>query len=92
MYLHIYFLKIKYFVFMHNFFFLLLRATPAAYGGSQSRVQSELQLLAYATATAMQDLSHVCDLYHRSGQHYILNPLSKARDRTCILMDASQIC
>ena len=24
----------------------------------------ELQLAAYATATAMPDLSHVCDLYH----------------------------
>ena len=25
-------------------------------------VKSELQLLAYATATAMPDLSHICDL------------------------------
>ena len=35
----------------------------------------------------MQDLSHVCDLYHSSWQCWILNPLSKARDQTCILMD-----
>ena len=27
-------------------------------------VKTELQLLAYATATAMQDLSHICDLHH----------------------------
>ena len=31
------------------------------------RVKSELQLLAYATATATSDLSCVCDLHHRSG-------------------------
>ena len=43
-------------------------------------VESELQLLAYATATAMQDPSHVCDLYHSSQQHWILNPLREARD------------
>ena len=53
-------------------------------------VESELQLLAYTTATATQDLSHVCDLYHSSRQCRILNSLSKARDGTCILMHASQ--
>ena len=36
-------------------------------------VESELQLLAYTTATAMQ----------------ILNPLSEARDRTCILKETT---
>ena len=54
-------------------------------------VESELQLLAYTTATATSDLSRVCDLHHSSQQHQILNPLSKARDQICILMDASQI-
>ena len=29
-------------------------------------VESELWLLAYATVTAKQDLSHVCDLHHSS--------------------------
>ena len=43
-------------------------------------VESELQLLAYATATAIQDLSHVCDPYHSSKQCWIPNPLSKARN------------
>ena len=52
----------------------------------------ELQLPAYTTATAMQDLSRVCDLYHSSQQHQILNPLSKARDQICILMDTSWVC
>ena len=50
-------------------------------------VESELQLLAYSTATAMRDLSLVCDLHHSSRQCWILNPLSEARDRTRNLMD-----
>ena len=54
-------------------------------------VKSELQLLAYATATATRDLSHICDQHHSSRQRWILNPLSEAKDRTCILMDPNQI-
>ena len=45
-----------------------------------------------AYATAMLDLSCMCDLHHSSQQHQIFNPLSKARGQTCVLMDASQIC
>ena len=55
-------------------------------------VESELQFLAYATATAMRDLSLVSNLHHSSRQHQILNPLSEVRDRTRILMDSSRIC
>ena len=47
-------------------------------------VEWELQLPAYTTATATQDLSCTYDLYYSSRQHQILNPWSKARDRTCI--------
>ena len=54
-------------------------------------VESELEPLAYTTATAMADLSHICNLHHSYWQCRILNTLSKARDQTCILMDASQI-
>ena len=43
-------------------------------------VESEQQLLAYTIAAAMQDLSHICNLYHSSLQCLIFNPLSKARD------------
>ena len=46
------------------------------------RLVSELQLPAMTT----KDQNHVCDLYHSSRQHWILNPLSEARDRTQILM------
>ena len=50
-------------------------------------VESELELLAYAIATAMPDPSCICDLCHSSQQHWIFNPLSEAKDRTHILMD-----
>ena len=33
----------------------------------------------------------VCDLYHSSRQHWILNPLSKARDPTHVLMDTNLV-
>ena len=54
-------------------------------------VKSELQLLAYTTATATRDPSCICDLHHSSWQHHILNPPNEARDRTFILMDTSPI-
>ena len=54
-------------------------------------VQSELQLLAYASAIATQDPSHVFNLHHSSQQCQILNPLSTARDRTGNLMVPSRI-
>ena len=56
------------------------------------RVESELQLPAYTAATAVQDPSLDCTLYHSSWHCQIFNPLSEARDRTHILMDNSQIC
>ena len=48
-------------------------------------VELELQLLAYTTATAVADVSRVYDLHYSSWQSQILNPLSKARDRGCVL-------
>ena len=53
-------------------------------------VESELQLQAYTTATAMPDLSHICDLHQSSWQCWILNPLSQARDQAHVLMDPSR--
>ena len=50
-------------------------------------VELELQLPAYATATAMWDPSHICDLCHTLWQPQILNPLSEAKDGTHILTD-----
>ena len=54
-------------------------------------IQSELQLPAYATATATRDPSHVCDLHPSLRQCWILNPLIEARDRTCNFTVPSQI-
>ena len=54
-------------------------------------VESELQLPAYTTATAMQDPRRLCYLHHSSRQCQVLNPPSEAKDRTCVLMDASQL-
>ena len=43
-------------------------------------LELELQLPSYTTATAMSDLSLICNLYHSSQQCQILNPLSEVRD------------
>ena len=59
--------------------------------GPRLGVESELQLPACTTATAMLDLSCVCNLHHSSQRPRIANPLSKARDRTCVFMDASLV-
>ena len=69
-----------------------LGAAPAAYRRSQARDRIRaLQLLAYTTATAMWDLSRICDLNHSSWHCWILNPLSEARDWTWVLMDTSHV-
>ena len=73
-----------------SFFFSFLsffRAAPSSCGSSQAKVQ----LLAFATATAMQNPNHIFDLHHSSRQCWILKPLSKARDQTQVLMDTSQV-
>ena len=55
-------------------------------------VELDLQLPAYATATATRDPSCVCHLHLSPWQHWILNPLSEARDGTHVLMHTSQVC
>ena len=50
-------------------------------------VESELQLQAYTTALATQDLSRVCRLHHSLLQRQSLNPLGEARNRTHILTE-----
>ena len=58
---------------------------------SRLGAESEMPLPAYTTATATLDLSHICNLHCSPWQRWILNPLSKARDRTCVLMDTTQV-
>jgi len=45
----------------------------------------------YTTAMALPDRSSICDLHRSLRQHRIFNPLTEARDRTCVLMDASWV-
>ena len=78
--------ELKFFFF---FFFCLFRAVPSAYAFPRLGVESELQLLAYTTATATWDPNTICDLHHSSQQLWILNLLSEARDQTLILTDPS---
>ena len=54
-------------------------------------IESDLQFLAYTTATATQEPSHIFNQHDSSGQCRIFNPLSEAMDRTCILMDTSGV-
>ena len=49
------------------------------------------QLSVYTTATVMHEPNCICDLYHSSQQHHILNTLNKARGQTHIHMDRCQI-
>ena len=66
-----------FFLFIY-FCFLGLRPQPMEV--PRLGVELELQLPAYVTATAIQDLSPICDLHHSSPQPQIPNPLSEARD------------
>ena len=76
----------------HLFFLVLLGPCPRHTKVPRLGVQLELQLPAYAIATATPDPCRVCYLYHSSRQHQILKPLMEARDRTRNLMVPSQIC
>ena len=75
------------------FFFFLFFLEPHPQHMKVPRLGDELELqpLAYTTATAMPDPSLVFDLRHSSEQCWIFNPLREARDRSCVLMDTSQI-
>ena len=68
-------------------FFLLFRAHLQHREVPRLGVELDLQLPAYTTATAMWDLSRICDLLHSSRQRQNLNPVSEVRDQTHVLMD-----
>ena len=78
--------------FFFFFFFFFFLPHLRHLGVPRLGVKLELQLPANATATAMPDPSSICDLPRSSSrQCQIVNPLSKARDRTCILTDSGWI-
>ena len=79
------------FSFFLFFFVVFLGPHPRLREFPRLGVKLELKLQAYTTTTATQDRSNVGDLHQSSRQRRIVNPLSEAGDRTCILMDAGQI-
>ena len=89
------FLLYAFFLFLSFFIlfclFVILGLHPWYMEVPRLGVESELHLLAYATATTVQDPSRLFDLHLSSWQCQILNPLSKARDWTCVLMVPSRI-
>ena len=70
-----------------NTFLSFSRDTPAACGDSEAKDLIRAVAAGYARDTAMWDPSRVCNLHHNSRQCQILTPLSKAKDRTCVLVD-----
>ena len=64
---------------------MLFKAASAPYGGFQARDQIR------ATATATRDWGCICDRHHSSQQRQIFYPLGKARVRTLVLTDTSQV-
>ena len=72
------------------FFYCLFSAAPMAHGGSQARGQIRAAAIGLCQCHSNPDPSPVCKV-HSSQQCQTLNPLLEDRDRTCILMDTSQI-
>ena len=84
-------LSLWFFFFLFFFFLVFLGLYPCHMEVARLLVELELVLPAYAIAIATPDLSPLCHVHYSSWPHWILNPLSKARDWTCVLMDTSQI-
>ena len=87
--------KVRWYLFIVFVKFVLLFLGPNLQHMEVPRlgVELELHLSAPAPATATQDVSCICDLPHSSKlmATQILNPQSKARDWTDILMNTSQV-
>ena len=57
-------------------------APPSAYGGSQAKGPIEVVAAGLHQSHSNAGSVCVCSLHHNSWQRRVLNPLSKARDRT----------
>ena len=88
------FLEISLFIYLFIYlfyllFFLLLlcRTALVAYGGSQARSLIGVVAAGLHPSHSHADPSCICNLHHNSQQCQILNPLSKARNQTLVLID-----
>ena len=82
-------LLLLFYFFIYLVFFFLFRTTLVA-SGSQARGQIGAAA-ATATATATPDPSCIYNLHYGLWQHWVLNPLSEARDGTLVLVDTSWV-
>ena len=88
LYLHIYLLMFLVFIIAFTIFFFVFFGTHSQHIKVPTLgVQSVLHLPEYSRATAMLDLSLICNLHQSSWQHKILNLQRKARNQTHVLMD-----
>ena len=89
-----FFLRLPFFILFpwkNCFFFLLFRASPVAHGNSQARgrIRATVPSLNHSHNNAGSEL------HLQPTQQFMAmpdpNPLSKAKDRNCVLTDTSQI-
>ena len=80
---------IFYFFIFYFYLFILLGLHPQHTKVPRLGVKSELQLLAYTTSTAVPDPSQVGNLLCNLQPRWNLNSLSRARDRTLVLVATS---
>ena len=75
-----------------DFFFFLFRASPTAYESSQARGQ--MGATAAGLRRSQRNLGSELHLQPTPQLMGTLDaqPTSEARDRTCVLMDTSQVC
>ena len=62
-----------------------------AHGSFQAKDRMRARAASHSPSYSNSGSERVCDQYHSSQQLWILNPLSEARDRTCILMDTNRV-
>ena len=84
--------KTVYEMFYYFYFFVFLGLYAWHMDVPRLGVESEPKLPAYTTATATPDPRRICDLHHSSQKHWILNPLSEARDQTRVFMNTRRVC
>ena len=71
---------------------IFFKTLPVAYGSSQASSWIRAAAASLRHSHSSPDLTCVFNLHRISLQLWILNPLSRTRDPTCILVGTSPIC